>query len=207
VIALKRLVALAPVIIITYIFVDARYAWEYKTMGLSGILEIGLNLLPLYLFIIFDLLRREELTYFQMFIKSSFYVYLFAVLYLTIFFVVFRDLTWEGVAENLDFRFTYQAGLNLTPFTIYKYYSVFDRQIIGNLIMLLPLGIYLPLLYKKLSTFIRVIVISILFSISIESVQLISNYRGTDIDDVILNSIGAGLGFIIYKTIKSFVKI
>ncbi len=195
----KKIITVIPLLIITFLFIDANYAWEYDTMGIAGFLEIIINLLPLYLFVIIDVLKREQLTLIQIFIQSSFYVYIFAVLSLTIYFILFRELSWQVMLDMFYYRINNGVGFNLVPFTIFNYYSIFDRQIIGNLIMLLPLGIYLPLLYNKISGFIKVLLVAILISSSIEIIQLMVSNRGTDIDDVILNSIGAGIGYIIYK--------
>ena len=73
--------------------------------------------------------------------------------------------------------------------------------------MLLPLGIYLPLLYKKIKGFLSVTFVAMMGSVSIELMQLATNVRITDIDDVILNTAGASLGFIIYFIIYTgFIK-
>jgi len=66
------------------------------------------------------------------------------------------------------------------------------------LVMLLPLGIYIPLLFPKLSGFFRVFLICLLVSVSIELMQLITSVRSTDIDDVILNTSGVAVGYLIY---------
>lgn len=197
-----KILTIVPLLIVTYLFVDVNYAWEYDTMGLVGIVEIVLNLLPLYIFVIVDVLKREQITLLQIFIQLSFYIYLFVVFSLTIYFILFRELTWHTMIDMVYYRINNGIGFNLTPFTIFNYYSFLDRQIIGNLIMLLPLGIYLPLLYKKISSFMRVMFVAILFSASIEIIQLLVSNRGADIDDVILNSIGAGIGYILYKIIR-----
>ena len=72
--------------------------------------------------------------------------------------------------------------------------------------MLLPLGIYLPQLYKKISSFIPVLLVSMLVAILIEALQLATSYRSVDIDDVLLNTTGAVIGFILYKIISSLIK-
>jgi glycopeptide antibiotics resistance protein len=77
---------------------------------------------------------------------------------------------------------------------------------LGNLALLLPLGIYLPLLYKKMSNFFVVSFLCMLVSIGIELLQLVTSFRSTDIDDVFLNTIGAGAGFIIYSIAKNINK-
>jgi glycopeptide antibiotics resistance protein len=50
-----------------------------------------------------------------------------------------------------------------------------------------------------------VLLISFLVSVGIELLQLATNYRSTDIDDVILNTTGACAGFILYQLIKLIV--
>jgi glycopeptide antibiotics resistance protein len=123
------------------------------------------------------------------------------VLTLTIFFIHPRLIFAPGFIENIRYRVFHEVGVNLVPFTIFKEYKdIFDRQIAGNFIMLLPLGIFLPILYKNLS-FIKVLFIAMFTSIIIELIQLISNSRRTDIDDVILNTSGAIVGFLFYKII------
>jgi glycopeptide antibiotics resistance protein len=85
---------------------------------------------------------------------------------------------------------------------MFKQFRIASTQVIGNLVMLLPLGIYIPLLFPKLSGFFRIFIICLLVSVSIELMQLITNVRSTDIDDVILNTSGAVVGYIIYKLIR-----
>ena len=89
---------------------------------------------------------------------------------------------------------------------IFKIYKITDKQILGNFVMLLPLGIYLPLLYKNLSGFIPVLLVSLLVAILIEVLQLATSFRSVDIDDVLLNTTGAVIGFILYKIISSLLK-
>ena len=74
--------------------------------------------------------------------------------------------------------------------------------------MLLPLGIYLPLIYKglrKAYNFFAVLFLCFLVAVGIELLQLATSYRSTDIDDVILNTLGGGVGFLIYQLIKFIV--
>ena len=76
-----------------------------------------------------------------------------------------------------------------------------SRQIVGNFVMLLPLGIFLPLLYKRISGFFGVFLVSLLVSATIELLQLVTSFRSADVDDIFLNTIGACTGFLIYKFI------
>ena len=74
------------------------------------------------------------------------------------------------------------------------------KQIIGNLIMLMPLGLMLPTL-KKVS-FKQVFLIALLFSVGIETVQFITGRGLMEFDDVFNNTVGAVLGFLIYHENK-----
>jgi glycopeptide antibiotics resistance protein len=77
------------------------------------------------------------------------------------------------------------------------------ENIIGNILMFLPLGFLLPLANEKLASYKKIFLIAFGCSVSIELTQLISrlihNYRQIDIDDVILNTLGAIAGFYIYE--------
>ena len=77
--------------------------------------------------------------------------------------------------------------------------SFYIKQIVGNLTMLLPFGFMLPMLKKV--TLKQVLLISMLFSISIEVVQFVTGRGLMEFDDVFNNTVGAVLGYIIYHEI------
>jgi glycopeptide antibiotics resistance protein len=74
----------------------------------------------------------------------------------------------------------------------------------GNVMLFFPLGILIPLVWTRLR-FWRVIQIAVALSISIEIVQYVlrtwSN-RSTDINDVILNIVGACLGLVLVSLLR-----
>jgi len=76
------------------------------------------------------------------------------------------------------------------------------RQMIGNVLAFVPLGILLPLMLNRpWRSFLIVLVSAMSLSAAIELGQLTVSltlgygYRAADIDDVILNTIGALLGY------------
>lgn len=75
------------------------------------------------------------------------------------------------------------------------------RNVAGNIILFIPVGFLLPLLWKQYRKSSKTITLSILLSLAIECSQLFLS-RGTDIDDLILNTIGAVLGYILYTLYK-----
>lgn len=77
-------------------------------------------------------------------------------------------------------------------------------NLLGNIIMFIPFGFFIPLLFNISNK--KVIMIGFLSSLFIELNQLILP-RGTDIDDLILNTTGTIIGLIIYKIINKKFKI
>ena len=67
--------------------------------------------------------------------------------------------------------------------------------------MFIPSGIILPIIYKRLDTFVKVLLAGGGISICIEIIQLPFSVRATDIDDLILNTVGVIVGYGIYALI------
>jgi glycopeptide antibiotics resistance protein len=68
----------------------------------------------------------------------------------------------------------------------------------GNLLGFVPLGIFLPLLFKRLRSLPSVIVVVFAVSLSYEMVQLCTGLGVFDVDDLILNTAGSVIGFIVH---------
>lgn len=71
-------------------------------------------------------------------------------------------------------------------------------NVIGNTAMFVPLGIVWPVVFRKLDTHGKVIAAGVGASLCIEIIQLPFYDRVTDIDDLILNSLGFLLGYGLY---------
>ena len=79
------------------------------------------------------------------------------------------------------------------------------RNARGNFVLFLPLGILLPLVWRRLR-FWRGLLIALAVSISIELLQYLStawgSYRTADINDVILNCVGASIGLALVAVLR-----
>jgi glycopeptide antibiotics resistance protein len=91
---------------------------------------------------------------------------------------------------------------NYIPFyTAYYYFTGSDplrytkENLVGNVILFAPFGIFLPLLFNKVHGFKSVIIISFLVSVTFEIIQLFTILGNFDVDDIILNVLGGALGF------------
>lgn len=98
---------------------------------------------------------------------------------------------------------------NLIPLKVIKqtYIEVFSRgninyfliNFLGNIIMFMPFGLFIPYLWGLSGK--KTILIGFFSSLFIEFCQLFLS-RGTDVDDLILNTLGVSFGLIIYKCIQ-----
>ena len=75
------------------------------------------------------------------------------------------------------------------------------QNIIGNLLLFLPLGVFLPMVLG-IRSFFKVLLIAAALSTGIEFCQYILRnfriFRSVDVDDIILNTTGAVLGLALY---------
>lgn len=129
--------------------------------------------------------------------KIIFVIYLLLVLVITLI-----------IRETLEFRGTDNRQLILTPF--YEMHNLITAtkpiywfmQILLNIILFIPLGVFLPFMYypyKKL--FLLTALTGLICSVAIETTQYITARGITEFDDVINNTLGAMIGFGIYKLI------
>ena len=98
--------------------------------------------------------------------------------------------------------------INMVPFrTINNYLhawayvspSVIITNVFGNIVAFLPFGFFGPVIFSKLKKFSAVFISSFLLSLFIEVVQGVLGVGVVDVDDLILNVLGAVLGFVFYK--------
>jgi glycopeptide antibiotics resistance protein len=77
------------------------------------------------------------------------------------------------------------------------------ENLLGNIILFIPMGFLLPVLFTGMRRFGYVVLAGCLVSVSIESTQWISRffgiYRFVDIDDVLLNTLGTATGYLLFR--------
>ncbi|WP_153736178.1 VanZ family protein [Aquibacillus halophilus] len=96
---------------------------------------------------------------------------------------------------------------NLVPFkSIVNYILAFDGfsfyllkdNFFGNINAFVPFGLLLPTLFERLRSIKTIIIISFFMSLSIEITQIVFRVGSFDVDDTILNTTGAIVGYGIY---------
>lgn len=99
---------------------------------------------------------------------------------------------------GIKFRFGYY-NMNLIPFTDMSKGSIL--MIILNLLLFVPYGTLIPIVFKKIRwNWKKVMMIGFITTFSIEVLQLFGG-RFAEIDDIIANTLGATLGFMLYSMV------
>jgi len=119
-----------------------------------------------------------------------FLIYMAVVLRLTVFRSGFLNERLFNLTLFIDLIDVYRnAGVRL-----------FLWLFIGNIIWFVPFGFLMPILLKK-ESFLKIAGLGFMFSFAIESVQFIFRLGVAELDDLILNTFGAVIGYLIYRLI------
>lgn len=148
--------------------------WPMLTIFLVVVVSIRLTYIHV---------NREKFIFYKEFLNMVFVIYVL---------LLFNLLT--------DTELNTTAGLNLIPFTEILRYEVgthgFYLNVVGNILLFVPFG-YFVSSYVKASKISHILVVSVLTSTTVEFVQHFIG-RSFDVDDILLNVVGAIIGFLLY---------
>ena len=127
-------------------------------------------------------------------------VYICLIVVVRCTFCPFRKV--EGQVQPLLFdpAQAWPFRINLVPFVHLMEYPKFSEallNLIGNTTMFLPIGIIWPIVFPELNRHWKVLAAGGGLSLCIELVQLPFFQRVSDIDDLLLNTIGFAAGYLI----------
>lgn len=125
---------------------------------------------------------------------------------------------FDLIREEIDF------SINLIPFRIlidfFKYREIniisiilLLQNILGNVLMFMPLGLFACMLNPKLAKPKYILLIGASSSLLIEILQFVAmqlrivGYRASDIDDIILNTAGCMLGYLLFIALRKSSKL
>ena len=153
-------------------------------------------------------IRRGQIDWKREALLLLMYVNLAVILRFT-FFPMFRI---NGKVQPLIFNAAalFPFKINLIPFVrLFDYVSKKEMllNVIGNVALFIPSGIVFPILYRNLNSFWKVLGAGALLSLCIEILQLSFSRRASDIDDLILNTLGVAIGYAVFALIRGRKKI
>lgn len=142
--------------------------------------------------------------------KRNWYL-LFAVYSIAMAFLLFGR---KEAPEGIPYTDQLMMRLNLIPFRTLKHQlhllTELDRpwlihhaliNLLGNVVLFIPLGIFLPKLWHCFQRLWKVLLATAGIIIAVEAAQVLTLLGRCDIDDLILNLIGAAIGYGLYKWI------
>lgn len=130
---------------------------------------------------------------------------IFGFIIISLIFTIIFEITDASPANIILIKdFSATADMELIPFkdifnilTEGELHNIFTN-IFGNILLFMPLGFFLPLIWLNFRKFSRTVIFGAGVSLFIEINQLF-NYRATVTDDLILNTLGVILGWLCAK--------
>ena len=126
-----------------------------------------------------------------------FILYVLALIY----FLFFSEEYGRAAMEERQYRY------NLIPFVEIRRFWVYRKQLglmavvtnlFGNVIGFLPFGFILPVILDKMRSGWLIVLAGFGLSVTVEVIQLITKVGCFDVDDMILNTAGAALGYLLF---------
>lgn len=112
-------------------------------------------------------------------------------------------------AQTYGYWHTVRWNTNLIPFLTVREFAAGARRwginslafinLVGNVVLFVPIGIFLPYFREQQRQFGRFFLTVVLMIVCVELVQVLALIGSCDIDDLILNTLGASIGFGFYQ--------
>ena len=132
--------------------------------------------------LVYLIVHKEKFVFYKEILMLAFLIYSMLLFYV----VTFQDVNY-GTNNFVPFKeiFRYEFGS-----------KVFIKNIVGNIILFIPFGLFVSYIMKTRKAF-PILIISLITSSVIEYTQLKIG-RTFDIDDITLNIVGGFIGYLIY---------
>jgi len=140
-------------------------------------------------------------------LKNIFLAYMIFLVYVMVVYQRQIDFSWivTGGFSRLNFLMSDTTNFQLFA-TVNRYLAVLDRpsgfglflyNIIGNMVILIPFGYLFPIVNKSVRKWWIFFLVALAFILMMEMMQYFSMSGTLDIDDVLLNLMGALIGYIL----------
>lgn len=148
-------------------------------------------------------------------VKIIFFVYIIILVYVLFFKSPYR---FEQRKIIKMFSSAHFESCNFIPLNTIKSYikvlmnhrmniDIIIMNLLGNLLLFLPMGMFLPTIFNQtINKLWKFFIWMVVIIFSVEIIQFLTFSGSLDIDDFILNIIGAIFGFMIYKTCINVIK-
>ncbi|MCL2746853.1 MAG: VanZ family protein [Coriobacteriia bacterium] len=141
------------------------------------------------------ILRRENMRTGKALTPAHFaWTTLFIFYLLNVYRVTGMGTLWSAINNSARIS---SDTIHLTPFASFSDGRLGLFYFALNVLMTIPLGLFLAALWPSMRSLVRIAATGLLFSLAIELSQLFT-LRGSNVDDLIANTLGAVIGYLIY---------
>ena len=137
--------------------------------------------------------------------KKSLYVVLFAAYLILLFYFLFFSEGLGRASTETEYRYNLTLFREIKRFIEYRHvlgYQAVFLNVVGNVIAFMPFGFLLPPLMNYKTNWFVTTIWAFLFSLFAETIQLFFRLGSFDVDDMLLNTVGGLLGYIICILLK-----
>lgn len=124
---------------------------------------------------------------------------LMAVLYVLI---MGNLLFVSGRTQGLYYQYNLVPFETIRPLLLEReryHTDAWVKNLFGNIVLFIPLGIWIPWLFRRCRSFLIFTSTVVLLLLGVEVIQLITRVGSFDVDDIILNTVGAWIGYAGFK--------
>lgn len=134
---------------------------------------------------------------------------IFTIYIIMLFYFMFFSERYGRTIIHSDYNYNLELLREIKRFWTYRELLGVESvvvNLVGNVAGFIPFGIMIPFLSKKRRNFFLVTILTLEFSLLIEVTQLITKAGCFDVDDLLLNTLGGSLGYIVFGIANSFCK-
>lgn len=118
-----------------------------------------------------------------------------------VYFVFFSDRYGRGT-RFIEYRYNFKPFAEIHRYVTYNEHFTMENiitNLIGNVLVFVPVGFLVPIIKKEGVNVFTILRISFCMTLFIEVIQLAFRIGVFDVDDLIMNTAGGILGYVIFK--------
>jgi len=116
------------------------------------------------------------------------WVLFIAYLALLVYFLIFSESLGRDASQR-DYAYNLELFKEIRRFYVY-------------VIAFMPCGFFLPIVSRRSRKWYNTVLLGFLLSLSVETLQLVLRVGSFDVDDLLLNTLGGGLGYLVNRMIQ-----
>lgn len=134
---------------------------------------------------------------------------IFTIYIIMLFYFMFFSERYGRTIIHRDYNYNLKLFKEIKRFWNYRNILGVESVVLnlaGNVAGFIPFGIMIPFLSKKRRNFFLVTLLTLEFSLLIEVTQLFTKAGSFDVDDLLLNTLGGSIGYMVFVIVNTCLK-